>query len=462
MLSSNVAIAARLRAAREKQELLTQRLKSAKDNNNDVSVHVDMVTDARFLGQGTYNTVYALEGEYAGIALRISTFFPHILSQVGRAIVRDPRTRFKGLYRAYVQPHQRHQASTQLAADPVLIKNNFSRLTNTLIRNNICPHFVYMFAETDIKDFNEMVIQENPARSSLDDRYSNVSYHEVMDRDLLSAIQDMSISNTQLKSVLFQVAFAVCILQHYLPGFRHNDLWLSNVFLSDNTINQPNHKKPGSMAYTILGQSYTLTNTDVLGFIADFDLAFAPFRVAEADPKHTDLSVAGRDIHFLNDFITNNQFQNANAHAALAPHAHASFDMFMLLVHLFNVLTRTQARIDKYVDTLNFISDVIRDIKQIQAGRVRYAQHDIGGLDPFGLLNHPYFAEVVTRTPASAQTAEQSFGPKPLGLAVRYVVAEEVTQPQSYQSTSAFFMPHDQGRLDLVHIKHGDIIKFYN
>lgn len=445
-----------------------------------VMLLAEMMTDALYMGHGTYNRIYALEGNFKGVVVRLSQYMPSVTQAVGEKIIDKKQNSgvvYETLSRAKLTNEKYlQQAMYWISFDPVCIKNNFSRLTNTLITNNVCPHYVYMFGEMDIKDFENTVIELAPPRTDVLNRYNNVSFHERMNDNLDTLIRKRVISNRQLKSCLFQVIYALCVLQHYIPEFRHNDLWLSNIF-----VNIKNHREQKQThVYTIFGKTYHLIDTDCLAFIADFDLASAPILIQYADKDKTELldppmapayPNLQRPINFNNDTVLGERFlPGSEAKGSINSTHNPMFDTYMLLINLYNTIQSSRDLYEMYLDTISFISRVIPAIET--ARESPYYNQRIAALDqqvkfqihPFHLINDSYFAEVLaTKESGKSSTEIQKalkFTVKELPIEVKYF--RPGFDEQASREPKVYYLPPDQAVMNLQAVGPGNVVRFFD
>lgn len=242
----------------------------------------------RLIGAGSYNDVFVVRFRGHSLVLRLSYYSPYTLGKV-QALIRQ--------HLPYKQLLQRAHAVT--AQDPVTVKNNYSRLCNLLIEHGVCPHFVYLYHQKDAKCFAATVkeqVKPERAKNNLSFRYNNVSFHERFQACLRLKLRQLS--DLQLTVAVFQVMFALAVLQHYVPSFRHNDLSLDNVLISIGT--------PQAQAvhhYRLKGMDFWVPDVGVFCAVTDFDLAHAPATVVPAGP-------GGKPYGLHNQLIAKDQFGN--------------------------------------------------------------------------------------------------------------------------------------------------------
>lgn len=276
----------------------------------------------RLIGAGSYNDMFVVRFRGHVMVMRLSYYSAYTLGRV-QSIIRQ--------HLPYEELLSKSHRITAL--DPVTVKNNYSRFCNHLIEQNVCPHFVYMFGFRDVKCFAAHVKdQVRPDRmlNNLAFRYNNVSFHEKFHTCLRLRLRQLS--DMQLRVAAFQVLYALAVLQHYVPNFRHNDLSLDNILIT--LTNAQEQKKAHTFtSYKLpLGQEFLVPNVGVFTAVADFDLAHAP-AIATLLPQN-------QRIGLQNQLIAKEQFaghtdeQARNINSSQNP----SFDSYYFLYRLKEAL----------------------------------------------------------------------------------------------------------------------------
>lgn len=365
--------------------------------DSDTRKLISLLDGAPFVGCGTYNVFY--KTMMPGVVMRTSLYDPRSLGSLATFLINEqlkgkkhfphqPAV-FKDKYNVHVDNAAITQGQRFLEMDPVRIKNNMSRFTNMLIKERICPHFVYMYSETDMPAFGKNIGMLGYNKDYR--RYTNVSFHDMFTCSLHDAITTGRIDEFQLRTVLFQVLHGLMTLQHYLPGFRHNDLSLKNVLVS---ISEP---KPGQAScYTIYDpsgkvQHVIMNDMGVHAAIADFDLCHAPVRFAHfANPGKWGIQI---DASLENKTIENNGFHNSNARELLRNVFVPSFDVFQLLKNLFHCLgdmrVEKKPQFAKYGNVLSWLESM-QLFNRPEFARARYTHVDIPFLRPINLINNAF------------------------------------------------------------------------
>lgn len=330
---------------------LKERLKQNACNLNSFT-HIER------LASGTYNDVFKITFEGKVIIMRLSSYNDYTLSKVLELADRDP-------FRV-------QDALFYLNLDPTRVKNNYARLTNFLIMNNVCPHFVANYGSQDCKKVAQKVkslldpkrvaeIQQRPIGYH---RYNNISFAEVFDTDLAKLMAQLP-REEDLRSILFQVFYALAVLQHYIPTFRHNDLSTANIL-----IKNVGSRRGESYVYELYGNHYTLWTPTFFAAINDFDLAHA-----EAFVGH----LGGHKGHFTLQNMT--LIKDALIKQHITRVHNPSFDTHILLWDLQRVLKNAPVR---YTETLNWINGLF-------LSKSRYITQVHNNLFPVALIQSDYF-----------------------------------------------------------------------
>lgn len=380
---------------------------------------------AEYIGSGTYNDVFFLPMDGYNTVMRLSYYNMDTLNNLQR-IIRDYKDKYGAIERdsdAYKRMLAKGHGVP--SGDPVRIKNNFSRFTNVLCSRGICPHFVYSYGNKDCKNVaKNPYIQarldkgQNPRnRRSLSNRYNNLSFQEAFDMDLQKALymqhkrgadgtwkstdrfggDSIVESDEELKGILFQIIYGLAVLQHYLPGFRHNDLSLANVLLSTSVT-------PKSYSYSLYGRTYQLRNAKHFVAIHDFDLAHADAYIMHLDGEGADF------------WLKNKMIQEAALNASKIPSValiraehNPTFDTNFFLKYIMSALERIRGRAGvpfPFRKTLQWLDGLGLDYDY-------YTAKVNPRLIPSNLLLDPFFADLLV--PPREQT---NFGVRPISMEV--------------------------------------------
>jgi hypothetical protein len=228
--------------------------------------------NAAYMASGSYNDVYR-------VMMPLGT--PSVCKKVGVVM----RLSARG-------------ASSGEVVDPLTIKNNMGLLANCLIRNRVCPHFVYFMGDFDSAGFCDKVPKpkkDRPRGAHSDPSSNNVSFHEMFDDNLYKAITKGRLTDAALSSVILQVVYAVSCLQMAVPGFRHNDLSCSNVLLS---FHEPKDRDLVYKWRDEEGRWRKVSSADcgVFAAVHDYDLSHADAVIRECHGVR-DVSLVNRVIH---------------------------------------------------------------------------------------------------------------------------------------------------------------------
>ena len=247
-----------------------------------------------------------------------------------------------------------------------------------LVERGVCPHFVYMYAERDVKCFAQSLrtqLKPERMRNMLSFRYNNVSFHERFQGSLRIKVRQLT--ELQLQCIMFQVFFTLAVLQQYIPRFRHNDLSLDNVLLNVYTP-QPN----SCIHYQVNGADYYVPDTGVFCAVTDFDLSHAPCMVQDRQ---------GKQITLMNHLIAKDQFGNHEDEQARRINAtdNPSFDTYYFLYRMADALRKPAAAHPGGAHAA--MLSKIRGLGVLKDG-VRYIDQGIPALTPARLLSNPIFA----------------------------------------------------------------------
>lgn len=324
------------------------------------------------LGQGAYNTQLlvkdiAVPGEFV---LRVSFYSAHTINQVLKLLKHadnknsaDARIRFV------------------MEFDIVQIKNNFSRVGNIMIQEHVCPHFVFMYYQRDVKGFageveaNGVQFPDSKHKNASCFRYNNISLHEKFEGSLRTKMK--TITEKDLIYVVFQITYAIYCMQYYLPRFRHNDTSIDNILISSkkwrrNSSNSTLNSS-GSLTYTVLGQRFTLPSSCTFAALTDYDLSHAPCRVRIGSTR--------KYINLMNAFMVRDLFANHSDQQArlLTADFNPSCDMYYFLYRLREAIVKF-GRSSQMPRVLTYIND------HIPSSTARYPASIVDDLVPLAML----------------------------------------------------------------------------
>ena len=309
--------------------VLTQGLRSLDCSRLDLS-------KMKHIASGTYNDVfmYTLPSSNKAV-FRLSYYNRRTIKQMEQMIEDKKRTggpeysdRKSSAYKELMV-----QARNLCSLDSVRIKIHFSQLTNFLIKNNASPHFVYTYSSKDCKKALQHVAKALPTKqvdkrmepdSSCHTRYNNISFQETFDMDITQALRratdpqnPLTMTDDDLRQIVFQVLFTLAVLQHYVPMFRHNDLSTNNVLVKTVPMNTK------AYTYQLYGMRFHLVKPSFFAAIHDFDLSHADAYIMHmgGDPARFSLQ---------NQIVIKGAFQG-NGAEAIRPNYNPSFDAFFFL-----------------------------------------------------------------------------------------------------------------------------------
>jgi hypothetical protein len=336
----------------------------------------------RLIGAGSYNDIFCIKCKGHNMVLRLSYYSSYTLNKV-QALIQ--------LKLPYKQLIRKARGVTDL--DPVTVKNNYSQLCNMLVDTGVCPHFVYMFHQKDVKCFAAMVrdqIKPERMRNNLSFRYNNVSFHEKYQSSLRLKLKQLT--DLQLVCAVFQVLFALAVLQHYVPNFRHNDLSLDNVLVS---VCKPTPNR--YVQYCIGGVTYWLPDAGIMTAVTDFDLAHAPATVTWNDGK-------SKPYGLQNQLIAKDQFGNHTDVQArnINASANRSFDTYYFLYRLREALGHRPSTVQSWLRQQGLMQ---------QRPGMKYVAEVYPSLYPSVLLaNAPLFAQF-KKAPGPQAQVETTYEP---------------------------------------------------
>ncbi|WIA10849.1 hypothetical protein OEZ85_011015 [Tetradesmus obliquus] len=347
----------------------------------------------RLIGAGSYNDVFLIRYDSQAIVLRLSYYSPYTLSKV------------QGLIRQHL-PYKQLLSKAHLvtAQDPVMVKNNYSRFCNMLIEHGVCPHFVYMFHQKDVKCFAALVrdqVKRERQRNNLSFRYNNVSFHEKFQTSLRLKLRQLT--DLQLTVAVFHVLYALAVLQHYLPDFRHNDLSLDNILV---TLVASGAAAAKYDHYRIGGTDFWVPDAGILTAVTDFDLAHACMTVA---PVAACGGKAERPYTLLNQLIVKDQFGNhSDAQARnINGTPNKAFDTYYFLFRLKEALGSRPSEVQRWLAAHEVMH---------KSGKNKYIAQPYPTLYPNVLLaNAPIFAKFRQgpRAPPDPRQHPYTFKPLP-------------------------------------------------
>ncbi len=384
---------------------------------------VNLMSQAEHVGSGQYNMNFRLNSPNNSVVIRVSSYMKDYLQGVADAVIKDAT--FLSKFEAHLPLDKVESSQLALSMDSVRIKNNMSYVTNMLIRDNICPHYVYMLGEADVRGFYAYVGIPNPHKNFK--RYTNVSLHESFETNLMKAMEEHQISPLQLQCVIFQVIHGIMMLQHHLPGFRHNDLRPDNILLRFNQVNQKrnekeNGKKPSFREYLIYtGQETSaliqVPESGVFAAISDFDLANAPIAFQNIHESHgLPTSMIGATM--MNNIIRNSsKFIDPQAAGLLHNIGNESFDMFQFLKALHDTMANHEPMRRTYQEAWHWLSTfgVFRDPRYIE---LRYTPDNLEQLFPRNILQHGTYLHFPSSQNGSPIAR---YLPRPLGITLQYL-----------------------------------------
>lgn len=389
---------------------IRKQLKHILNNFNDF--RLSFKKSIHKIGSGTYNDVFKVsvtldDDNTEDIVMRLSYYDSHVLNGILKSldglITKENR-------RITLSDKALKHASHLNRVDPVKIKNNYSLVCRSLIQHNICPHYVFIFHYADFRNFSSMVRHLLPEKRLMhpQQEFTNISFHELFTSNLHHCIVHGLIDDRfQIKQIIFQVLFSLFTLQHYLPGFRHNDLSTSNILV------KLHDKKHSNARYKVGTSSFLLKNSKVFAAIWDFDLAHAPGRCVRLD--NFSEKTNGEGLNLRNYIILQDKFKNYKKDASVQninDRYNPSFDTYFFL----SSFKKSCHGDDRFKEALEFIASVV---PFTESEWPTYIDHNVEKLHPTALMNHSYFTEIRSTEIELHQARKEApceYGLKPLPL----------------------------------------------
>ena len=210
------------------------------------------------LGSGKYSDVFAVEVRHAArgkVAMKVMFYRDSTLRRAARAVLR-------GDVQAAVYAKRR---------DAISVSREFSKLTQAWAQT-VSPHFVLVYVCEDVDGladrFEHVLHHRLGTLTKLQRMHTNVSFMELFDANMTTALSQGTIGDGTARQLLFQVLFTLAALQRLLPGFRHNDLSTNNVLVR--------RVRPWSAKYSYRGASYVLVDVPMFAAMSDYDFIHVP------------------------------------------------------------------------------------------------------------------------------------------------------------------------------------------
>lgn len=286
--------------------------------------------NAKYFTSGSYNDVFKT-GD--GKILKVSYYTYPILREI-LSVLRTSKG--SNVSRAEKIKNQ----------DMTSINSIMNRIGGYMIRQNICPHFVTVYKEKTCKNFYEQYV-----RSVIDDKkrenrnkvykeglkYSVISIQEMFDYDLSTMLRDTSkrLDDTIMRGIIFEVVYTIYILQHYIEGFRHNDLSSNNVLVKKGKVSEK--------TYAVGSNTYVIPPMDFGIAVNDFDITHATGKIKIPGFEHT-------VIHNKN--VMNGVFARNFA----TPTSNPSYDVYYFLV---TILKNLYSRRQNAPETMKFLNRIL-------------------------------------------------------------------------------------------------------
>lgn len=146
-------------------------------------------------------------------------------------------------------------------------------LTDKIVTTNISPHITYYLGTQKISNKSRALKMLNLKRLEVEEKirtHSNMLISEFVEGGSLDNWvfevyeNDQEITDSQWKSIVFQLIYTISIIQHYYK-MMHNDFHYGNILI-DNSI-QPS----GYLVYDIDNKRFYIKNTGIIPKIWDFE-----------------------------------------------------------------------------------------------------------------------------------------------------------------------------------------------
>ena len=286
--------------------------------------------NAKYFTSGSYNDVFKT-GD--GKILKVSYYTYPILREI-LSVLRTSKG--SNVSRAEKIKNQ----------DMTSINSIMNRIGGYMIRQNICPHFVTVYKEKTCKNFYDQYVKsvindkkrENRNKVYKEGlRYSVVSIQEMFDYDLSTMLRDTTkrLDDTIMRGIIFEVLYTIYILQHYIEGFRHNDLSSNNVLVKKGKVGEKTYAV-GSNTYVIPAMNFSIA-------VNDFDITHATGKIKIPGFEHT-------VIHNKN--VMNGVFARNFA----TPTSNPSYDVYYFLV---TILKNLYSRRQNAPETMKFLNRIL-------------------------------------------------------------------------------------------------------
>ena len=356
------------------------------------------------IGSGTYNDAFKITlpfNQTTDIVMRLSYYDKNVLAAALNSLEGNI---FKDGRKLNVPDDAMRRAIHLNRFDPVKVKNNYSLVCRYLIDMDVCPNYVYMYHYADAHSMFGQLRHMLPEKRLLQPQqdFSNTSFHELFDCNLYHALVHRLITDeSELRSIVFQVIYALHILQFYLPGFRHNDLSTSNILLK---LPKSDVQVHHIVEYVMMGKRFNLKSEHAFAAVWDFDLAHSPGRCTRLGKYSVKDDWEG--VNLRNTIITRDKFSNytrdlsvRNINGKFNP----AFDTHFFLCSLRKAIKK----IGGFKATEAFINELIPSSDQDYTDKIKSV------LFPQNLVMHTYFSGLSSKLSTSPSI---SYSVKPIKL----------------------------------------------
>jgi len=305
------------------------------------------------IGTGKYSDIFAVHSKIGNMAMKVSFYTEETIDNF---ISRKKSGDFEG-------------ARLEKEQDSIIVSSNFSNVTSILLKRNITPHFVKIFAEQDVKNFAAKIPGLHKRLETLtyyQKIYNHVTFMDLFEMDMTEFLTKHILSDNVIRNIIFQIIYTLAAMQKILPGFRHNDLSTNNVLI----------KRMSNLSMYKVSDMTFYTNSNFFVAITDYDFVHCP-----GIKKLTNRRV------FSGSYKVNEE-------------TNASYDVHLFLKSVLKCLTKIKP--DIKLDSTHFF---LKDLNLLTDDRHPL---EIERLIPDNLLKHSYF-DILKTTPSEEIYSKYSF-----------------------------------------------------
>lgn len=319
-----------------------------------ITPKMDTIT---FIGKGRYSDVFKVTSGRRSVIMKLSYYRDNTLCDFAANIKRGDR-------------RAAHKVKNK---DSIMVSAAFADATNSLIAAKATPHFVFVYCNVDCRNMaprlHTLLKDRIQTSSKIQLKYNNLCFMEAFNGDMTKWLRGSSktVTDPAVRAGIFGVLYTLAVLQKTYPGIRHNDLSTNNVLVK--RLNTP-----AKIGYVFRGTSYYVPSMPILVAIADYDFTHVP--------NHPTL--------------TNERIVSGKYRVTATPNK--TYDTHFFLKSVYKSIAKTKD---------HFLSETKAFLKSLPLkAEDRLDLHQIPGLEPDVLLEHPYFDAL--RKPIPKGTATYS------------------------------------------------------